>query len=92
MEYREVLAQYLKEKNISEAELARRIGSPRSTVNAIMIGRAKAVAALVVSGVLPMGLAAVLAVLPPWVTGAFCLGAFCWAGKEINSQIDRSFN
>lgn len=41
MEYREVLAQYLKEKNISEAELARRIGSPRSTVNAIMIGRAK---------------------------------------------------
>lgn len=41
MEYREVLAHYLEEKNVSQAELARRIGSPRSTISALLNGRAK---------------------------------------------------
>lgn len=41
MEYRDVLSYYLKEKNISPAELARRIGSPRSTINELLKGRAK---------------------------------------------------
>ena len=41
MEYRDVLAQYLDELNINSAELARRIGSPRSTIHALLTGRAK---------------------------------------------------
>ena len=41
MEYREVLAHYLEEKDVSQAELARRIGSPRSTISALLNGRAK---------------------------------------------------
>ena len=41
MEYRDVLSYYLKENDISPAELARRIGSPRSTINALLKGRAK---------------------------------------------------
>lgn len=41
MDYKDVLAQYLDELNISPAELSRRIGSPRSTVSALLNGRAK---------------------------------------------------
>lgn len=41
MEYKDVLAYYLKTKGITPAELARRIDSPRSTVDALLKGRAK---------------------------------------------------
>ena len=41
MEYKDVLAYYLEKTGISQAELARRIGSPRSTINALMKDRAK---------------------------------------------------
>lgn len=41
MEYRYVLARYLEEKDMSPAELAHKIGSPRSTVSALLNGRAK---------------------------------------------------
>ena len=41
MEYKDVLAYYLDAKGISAAELARRIDSPRSTVNELLKGRAK---------------------------------------------------
>ena len=41
MDYKDVLAHYLKLKNVTPAELARRIDSPRSTVHALLIGRAK---------------------------------------------------
>ena len=41
MEYGKVLDYYLKKQGISAAELARRIGSPRSTVHALLNGRAK---------------------------------------------------
>lgn len=41
MEYRDVLAHYLEEKGMTPAELAHAIGSPRSTINALLKGRAK---------------------------------------------------
>ena len=41
MEYGEVLRCYLEELDVSPAELARRIGSPRSTISALINGRAK---------------------------------------------------
>ena len=41
MEYKDVIAHYLEDQGISPAELARRIGSPRSTVHALLTGRAK---------------------------------------------------
>lgn len=41
MEYKDVLAFYLEKQGVSAAELARRIGSPRSTINALLKGRAK---------------------------------------------------
>lgn len=41
MEYRYVLAFYLEKRNMSPAELAQKIGSPRSTVSALLNGRAK---------------------------------------------------
>lgn len=41
MEYRLVLARYLEEKGMSPAELAHAIGSPRSTISALLNGRAK---------------------------------------------------
>lgn len=41
MEYRFVLARYLEEQGMTPAELARAIGSPRSTVSALLSGRAK---------------------------------------------------
>ena len=41
MEYKDVLAYYLETKKMSAAELARRIDSPRSTVNELLKGRAK---------------------------------------------------
>ncbi len=41
MEYKDVLAYYLKKQNLSAAELARRIDSPRSTVTELLKGRAK---------------------------------------------------
>ncbi len=41
MEYREVLAFYLEKQKVSVAELARRISSPRSTIYALLGGRAK---------------------------------------------------
>lgn len=41
MEYKDVLAHYLTEKGITPAELARLIDSPRSTVHALLSGRAK---------------------------------------------------
>lgn len=41
MEYKDVLAYYLDAKGLSAAELARRIDSPRSTVNELLKGRAK---------------------------------------------------
>lgn len=41
MEYRDVLAHYLDEKGMTPAELANAIGSPRSTINALLKGRAK---------------------------------------------------
>ena len=41
MEYRDALSYYLDAKGISPAELARRIDSPRSTVDALLKGRAK---------------------------------------------------
>ena len=41
MEYGEVLAYYLKLKGVTPAELARRIDSPRSTISALLSGRAK---------------------------------------------------
>ena len=41
MEYSKVLAFYLERQGITPAELARRIGSPRSTIDALLKGRAK---------------------------------------------------
>lgn len=41
MEYREVLQFYLDKSGMTAAELAYKIGSPRSTINAILRGRAK---------------------------------------------------
>lgn len=41
MEYRDVLAYYLEEKGMTPVELAHAIGSPRSTINALLKGRAK---------------------------------------------------
>lgn len=41
MRYGEVLAYYLEKQGITPAELARRINSPRSTVHALLNGRAK---------------------------------------------------
>ncbi|WP_179184924.1 helix-turn-helix domain-containing protein [Collinsella vaginalis] len=41
MGYRKVLAFYLEQKGVSPAELAHRIGSPRSTISALLTGRAK---------------------------------------------------
>jgi len=41
VEYRDVLSYYLEKQGISPAELARRIDSPRSTVDALLKGRAK---------------------------------------------------
>ena len=41
MEYGDVLAYYLNKQGIAPAELARRIGSPRSTVHALLNGYAK---------------------------------------------------
>lgn len=41
MEYGEVLAYYLDKKGMSAAELAHQIGSPRSTISALLNGRAK---------------------------------------------------
>ena len=41
MEYGEVLQQYLDETGMSPSELAKAIGSPRSTINALLRGRAK---------------------------------------------------
>jgi transcriptional regulator with XRE-family HTH domain len=41
MAYKDVLAYYLDKQGVSAAELARRIGSPRSTINALLKGRAK---------------------------------------------------
>lgn len=41
MEYREVLQFYLDKSGMTPAELAYKIGSPRSTINAILRGRAK---------------------------------------------------
>lgn len=41
MEYKDVLSYYLGERGITPAELARRIESPRSTVDALLKGRAK---------------------------------------------------
>lgn len=41
MEYRYVLANYLAERNMTPAELSRAIGSPKSTVSALLSGRAK---------------------------------------------------
>lgn len=41
MEYRYVLAHYLDKAGMSQAELAAKIGLPRSTVSALLSGRAK---------------------------------------------------
>lgn len=41
MEYGKVLAYYLDKQGMTPAELAHRIGSPRSTINALLHGRAK---------------------------------------------------
>ena len=41
MEYRDVLAYYLEKKGMTPSELAHAIGSPRSTINALLKGRAK---------------------------------------------------
>lgn len=41
MEYKEVLQKYLDETGMKPAELAKAIGSPRSTINALLNGRAK---------------------------------------------------
>ncbi len=41
MEYGEVLQRYLDETGMSPSELAKAIGSPRSTINALLRGRAK---------------------------------------------------
>lgn len=41
MEYKDVLAFYLEKTGVSAAELARRINSPRSTIHALLSGRAK---------------------------------------------------
>ena len=41
MEYKDVLAHYLELKRMSPAELARAIDSPRSTISALLNGRAK---------------------------------------------------
>lgn len=41
MEYKDVLSYYLEKTGITPAELARRIDSPRSTVDALLKGRAK---------------------------------------------------
>lgn len=41
MEYKDVLAYYLEKQNVSGAELARRIGSPRSTITELLKGRSK---------------------------------------------------
>lgn len=41
MEYRDVLSYFLKQAGMTPAELSRRIGSPRSTVAALLNSRAK---------------------------------------------------
>ena len=41
MEYSYVLAFYLEKRDMSPAELASKIGSPRSTISALLSGRAK---------------------------------------------------
>ena len=41
MEYGKVLAYYLEQQGMTPAELAHEIGSPRSTINALLKGRAK---------------------------------------------------
>lgn len=41
MEYGRVLAQYLEKRGMTLAELAHAIGSPRSTISALLNGRAK---------------------------------------------------
>lgn len=41
MRYGDVLTHYLEQKDMSPAELAAAIGSPRSTINALIKGRAK---------------------------------------------------
>ena len=41
MEYKEVLAYCLKQAGMTPAELAHAIGSPRSTISALLSGRAK---------------------------------------------------
>lgn len=41
MDYRYVLAYYLEKQGMSPAELAHKIGSPRSTISALLNGRAK---------------------------------------------------
>lgn len=40
MDYRYVLAYYLEKQGMSPAELAHKIGSPRSTISALLNGRA----------------------------------------------------
>ena len=39
MEYREVLLLYLGKYDMSQAELARRVGVPRSTINSLATGQ-----------------------------------------------------
>ncbi len=41
MAYRDALEYYIAEAGITPAELARRIGSPRSTINQMLRGRVK---------------------------------------------------
>lgn len=41
MEYKDVLQMYLDETGMKPSELAKAIGSPRSTINALLSGRAK---------------------------------------------------
>lgn len=41
MEYRYVLARHLEQSGMLPAELAQKIGSPRSTISALLNGRAK---------------------------------------------------
>ena len=41
MEYKDVLAYYIDKQGLTPAEVARRINSPRSTVNELLKGRAK---------------------------------------------------
>nr|WP_314638712.1 helix-turn-helix transcriptional regulator [uncultured Olsenella sp.] len=41
MEFRYVLSHYLEQRGMTPAELANAIGSPRSTINALLKGNAK---------------------------------------------------